>query len=80
MRASLSLAKDALIRAKDKRWTLLYLFEYADKLRLALRAMNKFFIAIMEGKIARGHESFSDFLIERLHDSPRIPSECRQLF
>jgi hypothetical protein len=71
---------EALALAQAEGIRLLMLFERSDKLRLIIRALNKFVTAIMEGKMRRGTNGFGDFLVNLMREvSPAEPDYAEVL-
>ena len=67
--AALERQERALTGAQGQTEKMLSLFARSKGLGQSLRALNKFLTAIMEGRIARGQEQFSQFLIDLVHSS-----------
>jgi Helicase HerA, central domain len=80
VRGALARARVSVEGAHAKSGRLLSLFDRSNNIRLILRGFDKFLIAVMEGKIAPGQESFSDFVIERVHYSHTLSGHVRELF
>jgi hypothetical protein len=71
-------AREAALRQARRQTGIMYdLFDTAKNLRLTLRGLNSFCTDIMEGRQARGQESFSQFLIGLVHNFAGVEEKYR---